>query len=129
MIVSQISLNGIALSFPGQLGIPSDHRSLAAHAQALLIRQIYQRALPTIPTHLHNQTRATIAHNVSRRLVAANRAYTAFGIASKPEKIKNLEGYRLPVGPDADASWNIHIAHLKDAVSIFLLQPVVALRL
>jgi hypothetical protein len=119
MLINEISYTGVSLSFPGLLGIPSDWTALAPHAQARLIHRLHLKIAPEIPEEFDENDKESITHNISLRLASAHRAYIAYGLAADPTRVQQLQRYRLPTGADADASWQIHLDHLQDAVSQF----------
>lgn len=119
MLLNDISYTGVTLSFPGFLGLPSDPTAFAAHAQARLIHGLHLRVAPEVPDEFDPGDKETLAHNISLRLASAHRAYIAHGLAADPTKVKQVQQYRLPIGADADASWEIHLQYLQDAVSLF----------
>jgi hypothetical protein len=117
MLIQDISYTGITLSFPGLLGVPSDRTAFAAHAQASLIRRLHLQVAPVIPKEFSRDDVEEVAHNVCLRLASAHRAYIAHGLAEDSTLVRQVQGYRLPIGADADASWAIHLQYLLDAVS------------
>jgi hypothetical protein len=119
MLISEISYTGVTLSFPGLLGVPSDRTAFAAHAQARLIRSLHLKIAPVIPHEFDDTDRGLVTHNISLRLASAHRAYIAHGLAENTASVRQVQAYRLPIGPDADASWEIHLQYLLDAVSQF----------